>query len=65
MTNKKCYVCDKENLAKYEIGLNKKLLGRKTKLIYCLNCLADFLETDMDSLLAKVEEFKEQGCKLF
>ena len=65
MENKICYVCGKEKLSKNEIGLTKKLLGRKTKYMYCLNCLADYLEIDVESLLAKVEEFKEQGCTLF
>jgi len=63
--NKICYVCGKEKLSKDEVGLTKKLLGRKIKVEYCLNCLSDYLETDTESLLAKIEEFKEQGCVLF
>ena len=65
MENKTCYVCGKEGLNKNEVGLTKKLLGRRTKFMYCLDCLADYLEIDVESLLAKVEEFKEQGCMLF
>jgi uncharacterized protein YlaI len=60
----KCYLCDTE-LDKITFGLNKKLLGRKISRFYCLNCLADYLEITPDELLAKVEEFKVQGCKLF
>lgn len=65
MEKKNCYVCGKEALSKNEVGLTKKLLGKDSKFFYCLNCLAEYLEVDTESLLAKVEEFKEQGCKLF
>lgn len=65
MDKKNCYVCGKEALSKNEIGLTKKLLNRNPKLFYCLDCLADYLEVDTEFLLAKVEDFKEQGCKLF
>ncbi len=60
-----CYICGKEALSKNEIGLTKKLLDKDSKRFYCLDCLADNLEIDTEFLLAKVEEFKEQGCKLF
>jgi hypothetical protein len=60
-----CYICGKEALTKNEIGLTKKLLGRDSKRLYCLDCLAEYLEVDTEFLLAKVEEFREQGCKLF
>lgn len=62
---KNCYVCRKEALSKNEIGLTKKLLDKDSKRFYCLDCLADYLEVDTELILAKVEEFKEQGCKLF
>ena len=65
MEKKNCYVCGEKILDKDEIGLNKKLLGRKIARFYCLNCLAEYLEVTPDELLAKVEEFKAQGCKLF
>jgi len=60
-----CIACGVISLSKNEIGLNKKLLGRKIKQFYCLSCLADFLTATTDELLAKVEEFREQGCVLF
>lgn len=65
MEKKNCYVCGKEALSKNEIGLTKKLLDKKANRFYCLNCLADYLEVDAAFLLAKVEEFQEQGCRLF
>jgi len=62
---KKCYVCGKNALSKKEIGLTKKLLDKDSKRFYCLDCLAEYLDVDTEFLLAKVEEFKEQGCTLF
>ena len=52
-------------MSKNEIGLTKKLLDKDSKRFYCLGCLAEYLEVDTELLLAKVEEFKAQGCKLF
>ncbi len=65
MKSSVCYVCGKENLDKSEIGLTKKLLTKETKYLYCIDCLADYLEVDTEFLLAKMEEFKEQGCTQF
>lgn len=60
-----CYICGKEYLDQNTIGLNKKLLGKDVKNFYCMNCLAEYLEVTVQELLDKIEEFKEQGCKLF
>ena len=62
---KNCYVCGKEHLDKNEIGLTRKLLNKDSNRFYCLDCLSEYLEIDTEFLIAKVEEFKEQGCKLF
>lgn len=32
---------------------------------YCMNCLADYLDVTVDDLNEKIEEFKDEGCKLF
>lgn len=61
----KCYVCGSAPLSKEEIGLTKKLIDLKTKQFYCLKCLADYLEVTEDELMAKIQEFKDQGCILF
>lgn len=61
---RRCYLCDAE-LDKIPIGLNKKLLSRDVKYFYCISCLANYLDVTDEDLLAKVEEFKEQGCTLF
>ena len=60
-----CFICDKKHISKDEIGLNKKMLGKELKQFYCLDCFAEYLDVTTEELLAKVEEFKEQGCKLF
>ena len=62
---KACYVCGKTPLSRDEIGLTKKLLDRKSHIFYCLPCLAEYLEVSEDELLAKLEEFKGEGCSLF
>lgn len=65
MEKKICYMCGKEALSKNEVGLTKKLLDKDSKRFYCFDCLAEYLEVDAEFLLAKVEEFKLQGCTLF
>lgn len=60
-----CIACDKENLDKNTIGINKKLLGEDIKTFYCMDCLADFLGCTVQDIEDKIEEFKEEGCKLF
>lgn len=60
-----CVICGKRDLSRDEIGINKKLLGEQVENFYCLDCLADYLECTVDELLEKIEEFKEEGCKLF
>lgn len=61
---KKCLECNK-NLTKDEIGLSKKMLGRNTKQFLCLECLSNYLNTDTEILIEKIEQFKEEGCTLF
>ena len=61
----KCITCGKEPLLKDEVGITKKLLGENTSAYYCMNCLADNLEVTVLDIKDKIEEFKEQGCKLF
>ena len=65
MEAKKCYVCGKTPLTKDEIGLTKKIIDKKSKIFYCLPCLAEYLEVTVEELLAKIEEFKNEGCTLF
>ncbi|MBR0039671.1 MAG: hypothetical protein IJP71_06685 [Lachnospiraceae bacterium] len=60
-----CKYCNKKKLSKDEIGLNKKLLGEKISYYLCLKCLAEELEVTEEDMLYKIEEYKEDGCKLF
>lgn len=60
-----CVICGKENLEKDTVGINKKMLGENIDNFYCMDCLADYLGCTVQELLDKIEEFKEDGCKLF
>lgn len=60
-----CVACGMQALDKDNIGINKKLLGEDIENFYCMNCLADYMGCEVQDLLDKIEEFKEEGCKLF
>lgn len=60
-----CVICGKEHLEKDTIGINKKILGENIENFYCMDCLAEYLGCTVQELLDKIEEFKEEGCKLF
>jgi len=62
--SKKCYLCC-DIISKDEIGLNRKLNGKNVNRHFCIKCLAEHLEVEEDDLLAKIEDFKTQGCALF
>ena len=66
MTRKKsaCISCGKP-ISKEEAGIHKKLLDEDAKAFYCIDCLAAYLEVSAQDIRDKIEEFKEQGCKLF
>ena len=65
MKNVRCISCGREQLSKNEIGINKKLLGENVETLYCLDCLAEYIDVSTQDILDKIEEFKEEGCKLF
>ena len=60
-----CSSCGKYGLSKDEIGASKKLLGTDTKEIYCIDCLAAYLEVTPEDIEDKIQMFKEDGCELF
>lgn len=60
-----CAACNKAHLTKDEIGICKKLLGDPPRQYFCLSCLAEHLDCLPEDILAKIEQFKEEGCKLF
>ena len=63
--NINCICCEKVQLDKNTIGINKKLLGDSINNFYCMDCLAEYLGVTVEDLIDKIEEFKEQGCELF
>ena len=65
MERHSCYVCGKEPLTKDEIGISRKLIDKKSSKFYCIPCLAEQFEITEEELLAKIEEFKAEGCTLF
>ena len=60
-----CIMCGKEHLDKNTIGINKKLLGEGQDNFYCIDCLAEYLGVTSQDIFDKIEEFKDEGCKLF
>ena len=60
-----CIICGQKSLSKNTVGINKKLLGEDIENFYCMDCLAEYLECTVQELLEQIEEFKEEGCKLF
>lgn len=65
MKTKECSSCWNGPLSKDEVGICKKLLGEKTKTLFCMDCLASYLDTSVQELQEKIEEFKDEGCTLF
>ena len=63
--SQRCITCGIAPLKKNEVGINKKLLGKNTPVFYCMACLADYLNVTPQDIEDKIEDFKEQGCKLF
>ncbi len=60
-----CASCRKAPLTKDEIGASKKLLGPDTQELYCIVCLAAYLEVTPEDIQDKIQMFKEDGCELF
>jgi len=58
-----CFACS-ASLTKDIIAINKKLFSAKTKPM-CLSCLAERLDCSVQDILDKIEQFKNEGCKLF
>jgi len=61
----KCISCGKTDFDKNTVGINKKLLGENVVNFYCIECLANYFDCEVQDILDKIEEFKENGCKLF
>jgi hypothetical protein len=59
-----CQSCEIE-LTSNDIGLSKKLFGRNTKYIFCVECLAEYFKKSKDEMFDMIKGFKAQGCELF
>ena len=60
-----CVACGKTGLVRNEIGINKMLFGEDVENFYSLDCLAEYLDVTAQDILDKLEEFREEGCRLF
>lgn len=60
-----CTSCRKKPLSRDEIGASKKLLGINTPELYCIDCLAAYLDVTPEDIEDKIQMFKEDGCELF
>lgn len=60
-----CISCGKKELSKNEVGINKKLIDESVVNYYCIDCLAEYLGVSVQDIIDKIEEFKDEGCKLF
>ena len=60
-----CTSCRKMPLTKDEVGASKKFLGIDTLELYCIDCLAAYLEVTLEDIEDKILMFKEDGCELF
>ena len=64
MEKRNCDNCG-ARLNKDTRALNQKLFGKETEVYLCLDCMAEELDTTVEELLQKIEDFKDEGCVLF
>ena len=48
-----------------EVALNQRLLGMHIGAFYCVDCLAQKLQTTPSCLETLISRFKEMGCAYF
>ena len=48
-----------------DVAIYRKMVLRCATEFMCIDCLAEYLGCTVEELLEKIEEFKEEGCKLF
>lgn len=63
--NHKCDICGKNILDKSVIGMNMKFFGRQIERFKCKKCIMKEFGWTKEDWDTKVNEFKEQSCKLF
>lgn len=62
--DERCKKCGRA-LTRDEIGATKKLIGRGSKVYFCLDCLAEAFDVSREDIEEKIRYFKEMGCTLF
>lgn len=60
----RCSSCERE-LSNDETAFSKKILGRKTEMFYCIDCISEKLGISKKESLEMIENLKEQKCDLF
>lgn len=63
--NKTCMDCGKRVYKKDEVAMNLKYNGRNIDKFRCKKCFIKEMEWDKTEWDTQIEEFKNQGCKLF
>lgn len=64
MKNVFCTAC-KRKMTSDEVALNWRLLGKQIGAFYCVDCLAQKLNTTPSDLKTLISRFKEMGCEYF
>ena len=59
-----CMKCGRP-LTSDEIGIHKKMINRGAEQFFCLSCLSAYTGISEESIRAKIEHFRRQGCLLF
>ena len=62
---RECCKCGQKIEDRDIIGINRKLLGARTKKFMCLKHLAEFFGTTEEVLQSRIEDLKDSGCPLF
>ena len=59
-----CFRCGRE-LSRDENGASRKILGKYTRVFYCIDCLAEEEHVTRKDLEDMIERYRKAGCTLF
>jgi len=63
-TRHQCAQCDSA-LARDDIAISRRLIGRGISQFYCIRCLAARLGVSQAVIHLKIKEYRAMGCALF
>jgi len=63
-TNHQCAQCD-SSLARDDVAISRRLIGRGISRFYCIPCLAARLGVSQAVIRLKIKEYRAMGCALF